>query len=55
MAAEYVGTAGMLLEAFFRGFSLEELERIVVDLSKVLWISPSVVAAILKSAREGRR
>ncbi len=49
----YLGTAGVLLEAYGRGLlPFEELEEAVVDLSKVMWLSPAVVAEVLRVARE---
>ena len=51
----YLGTAGMLLAACLRGhISLEELEEAVRNLSRVMWLSPSVVAEILRVAREAK-
>lgn len=56
MDVEYMGTAGMLLEAFVKGhISHDELEKAVRDLSRVIWLSPDVVAEILKKAKEVRR
>ena len=50
---ESVGTAGALLEAYLRRhLDLDELETVLRDLSQVLWISPAVVAEILRLARE---
>jgi len=55
LGLDYVGTAGVLLEAFFQAdMTLEELEDAIVDLSRVIWLSPEVVAAILRIAREER-
>lgn len=52
---DYVGTAGVLLEALLSGkMTLEELEDAIVDLARVIWLSPEVVASILKMAREER-
>ncbi len=49
----FLGTAGMLLEAFVRNFmTFEDLETTLRELSKVMWLSPGVVMGILKSARE---
>ena len=51
----YLGTAGVLLSAYLREhISLEELEEAVRDLSRVMWLSPSVVAEILRVAREAK-
>jgi len=56
MGLEFIGTAGVLLEAFLtRDLTLEELEEAVEDLSNVIWLSPTVVAEILRRAREARR
>jgi len=56
LGVSYLGTAGVLLEAFLRGrLSLEQLENAVQSLSRVIWLSPAVVAEILKRAREAKR
>jgi predicted nucleic acid-binding protein len=48
----HVGTAGVLWAAFVNGsFTLDELEEVVRDLAQVLWLSPDVVAEILRRAR----
>ncbi len=53
MHLEFLGTAGVLLEAFLKGrLTLEELEDAVQELSGVIWLSPTVVTEILKRARE---
>lgn len=53
LGVAYLGTAGVLLEAYQRRhLTLAELEDAVQDLTTVLWLSPVVVAAILKRARE---
>ena len=52
----YMGTAGVLLEAFFRGkLDFGGLEAAIHDLSRVLWLSPEVVAEILRRGRETGR
>ena len=52
---EYQGTAGTLLEAYLRQhLNLEELEALLRDLSQILWISPTVVAEVLRLAREAK-
>jgi predicted nucleic acid-binding protein len=52
----YIGTAGVLLEAYLRRrLTLAGLEDVPTDLTKVLWLSPSVVAAVLKKAREAKQ
>ena len=51
----YLGTAGVFLEAYLKGqVSLEELEEAVRDLSRIMWLSPAVVAEILRVAREAK-
>jgi len=53
LGLDYLGTAGVLLEAFLQGrLTLDGLESAVVDLSRVIWLSPDVVATILRIARE---
>ena len=53
VGVEYLGTAGMLLEAHVRQrFTFGELEKALRDLCEVLWLSPAVVAEILRVARE---
>jgi len=55
-AVRYMGTAGVLLEAFFRGrLDRGGLEAAVRDLSRVIWLSPDVVAGILRRSREAPR
>ncbi len=52
LGVEHAGSAGVLLEAFLNDrLSLIELERAILELSKVLWLSPAVVAEILSRAR----
>lgn len=51
-----VGTAGFLLEAFGAGrMNVGELEDAVLELSRTIWLSPAVVAEILKRAKEAKR
>ncbi len=51
----HVGTAGVLLEACLRRrLELGELEAIIRDLTRILWLSPAVVAEVLRLAREAR-
>ncbi len=53
---QHVGTAGVLLAAFVKGqLSYDELGEAVRDLGTVLWLSPDVVAEILRRARKLRR
>jgi predicted nucleic acid-binding protein len=52
----YMGTAGVLLEAFFRGrLDFGGLEGAISELSRVIWLSPDVVAEILRRGREAGR
>ena len=51
-----VGTAGVLLQAYLqRSFGLDSLEKALRDLGETLWLSPSVVAEILRRARKAKR
>lgn len=53
LGIRYLGTAGALLLAYRqRHLSLGEFDDAIGDLTRVLWLSPTVVAAILKMARE---
>ena len=53
---DHVGTLGALLEAYLqRHMDLGELETTVRDLSQILWLSPVVVAEVLRLAREAER
>ena len=52
----YIGTAGVLLDAYLRQhLTIAGLEDTLADLTKVLWLSPAVVAAVLKKAREAKQ
>ena len=49
----HVGTVGVLLEAYLRRcLDTGELEATLRDLSQILWLSPAVVAEVLRLARE---
>jgi len=49
----HIGTAGILLETYFKGLTdFTQLENDLQTLSEVIWLSPSVVLAVLKKARE---
>jgi len=51
--ASDLGTAGVLLEARVRRrLTLGELETALRELCEVLWLSPAVVAEIMRLARE---
>lgn len=53
MSVEHLGTAGVLLEACLRRhIDLAETEAAVRDLGRILWLSPAVVAEVLRIARE---
>lgn len=52
----YIGTVGVLLEAMIRGFlHCDEFEDSITQVSRVMWVSPAVVAEVLRRAREGKR
>ena len=54
--AEHLGTAGALSEAYLRQcLDLGTLGATLRDLSQVLWLSPAVVAEVLRLAREAKR
>ena len=51
-----VGTAGVLFQAYLRrSFGMDSLEKALRDLGETLWISPSVVAEVLRRARKAKR
>ncbi len=51
-----IGTACVLLQAYLgRSFGLDSLEKALRDLGETLWLSPSVVAEILRRARKAKR
>ena len=51
-----IGTAGVLLQAYLRrSFGLDSLEKALRELGETLWLSPSVVAEILRRARKAKR
>ena len=53
---EHVGTAGTLLEAYLqKRLNLGELEVMIRNLSQILWLSPAVVAEILRLTRKVKR
>ncbi len=55
LGLDFVGATGVLLEAFLEEhLDLEGLEGALMDLSRVTWLSPGVVATVLKVAREER-
>lgn len=50
---EYRGTAALLLEGFVAGhLDIGELEAAVGELAQTIWLSPAVVAEVLRRARE---
>ncbi len=52
----HLGTLMVPYEAFARRLiSYQKLVAILIDLSKVLWVSPAVIAEILRRAQEGTR
>ena len=51
-----IGTAGVLLQGYMRrSFGLDSLEKALRDLGGTIWLSPSVVAEILRRARKAKR
>ena len=51
-----IGTAGVLLQAYMRrSFGLDSLEKALRDLGETMWLSPSVVAEVLRRARKAKR
>ena len=56
LRVEYLGTVMVPYAAYVRrDISYGDLVRVLADLSKVLWISPSVIAEILRKAEEMRK
>ena len=52
----HIGTAGVLLETYFKGMmDFAQLENDLQTLTEVIWLSPEVVLAILKKARETKQ
>ncbi len=53
MGIEHAGIAGVLLEAYAGGhLGFAELETAVLDLGRILWLSPAVAVEILRKAKE---
>lgn len=53
LGLSYIGTIGVLLEAHREGhLTQEEAEDTIVNLTAILWLSPSVVARALKIVQE---
>lgn len=53
MDIAFIGTAGVFLEAYFKKvINFSQLEEDVEALTRTIWLSPNVVLAILKKARE---
>ena len=56
MGITFLGTAGMLFHAFLKKhLTLAELEDAIEAMSQTIWLAPSVVADVLKKARETDR
>lgn len=56
MGVEYLGTAGVLLEAFMKTvLNYEGLAEAVRELGRIQWLSPEVTVEILKTANGVRR
>ena len=55
VGVEHVGTVGAVLEAYLRQcLDLGEMETTLRDLGQLLWLSPAVVAEVLRLAREAK-
>ncbi|MDP2953055.1 MAG: hypothetical protein Q8O76_07055, partial [Chloroflexota bacterium] len=55
LGVDHVGTVGVLYEAFLRRMlSYDELIEGLEKLGKVAWVSPDLVAGIIRRAREVR-
>lgn len=53
LGVEYLGAAGVLLWARFEHLiTAVEFETDLFSLSNILWLSPSVVATLLKTSRD---
>lgn len=53
LGVAHTGTAGLLFEAFLQGFlSYQELIELLQELGKVAWMSPELLAGIIRKARE---
>jgi predicted nucleic acid-binding protein len=56
MGVTFLGTAGVLFHAFVKKhLTLAELEDAIEALSRTIWLAPTVVADVLKKAREAER
>ncbi len=56
LGVHYLGTVGVMLEAYGKGrLSNGEVEGVLGDLAKVLWIAPEVFTEALERARRIRR
>jgi predicted nucleic acid-binding protein len=56
MQLRFLGSAGALLEAYGKEqLTLGDLEEAVGDLTRVMWLSPTVATEILRRAREARK
>jgi len=53
LGVQFLGTAGMLFQGLVRKhLTLAEFEDAVQELSQTIWLGPTVVAEVLKKARE---
>ena len=56
MHLDYLGTAAVLLDGFLKSHvTMGELEEAVEALSSTIWLSPAVVAEVLRRAREAKK
>lgn len=55
LGLEFLGTGAVLLEAYFRKlFGKKEFVESLRELGKVMWLSPDVMAELLRLAEEGK-
>lgn len=53
---EYLGTAPVLLKGLIDGhYGIREFEASIAELARTIWLSPAVVAELLRRAREVSR
>ena len=56
MHLNYLGTAAVLLAGFLKNHvTMGELEEAIEELSSTIWLSPAVVAEVLRRAREAKK
>ena len=56
VGVRHLGTVSVLLQAHLRhGLGPDAMEGVLLDLGKTLWLSPSVVAGVLRRARKAQK